>query len=258
MRGVPRERCAISRAPSASSVTPRISAARARIEASSSGDVVVEPRDEAEAVAQRTGDEAGARGRADEREAREVEPDRARRRALADHDVELEVLHRGIEHFLDRPRQAVHLVDEQHVAVVEVREDRGEVAGALERGPARRLDARPHLGRDDPGERGLAESGRTGEQHVVDGLTALLRRVQHDLQVLAQAGLADELVEAPRPQRRLLGRLDRIGRRAAELVAHELVSHRAPASRRSASRSSSSTAPSSGSCPSTSRTSSGE
>ena len=55
-------------------------------------------------------------------------------------------------------------------------EDRGEVAGPLERGPARRLDARAHLGRDDAGERGLAEAGRPGEQHVVDRLPALLAR----------------------------------------------------------------------------------
>src|SRR5436189_204040 len=55
--------------------------------------VVVEAGDEAEAVAQRTGDEASAGGGADQREAGQVEADRARRRTLADHDVELEVLH---------------------------------------------------------------------------------------------------------------------------------------------------------------------
>ena len=258
MRGVPRERCAISRAPSVSRVTPRISAARGEDRGELVGHVVVEPRDEAEAVAQRTGDEAGACGRADEREAREVQADRARRRTLADDDVELEVLHRGIEHFLDRPRQPVHLVDEQHVTVVEVREDRGEVARPLEGGAARRLEARLHLGRDDPGQARLAEAGRTGEEHVVDRLTALPGRAQHDLEVLAQAGLADELVEAPRPQRRLLRGLDRIGGGLHELVADQLVSHRAPASSRSAPRSSSSTSPVSGNCPIASRTSSGE
>ena len=43
------------------------------------------------------------------------ELDRARRRALADHDVELEVLDRRIQDFLDHRAQAVNLVDEQHV-----------------------------------------------------------------------------------------------------------------------------------------------
>ena len=100
----------------------------------------------------------------------QLEADRARRRTLPDHDVELEVFHRRIEHLFDRARQAVDLVDEQHVAVVEVGEDGGEVAGAFERGPARDAQADVHLGGHDPRERGLAEAGRTGEQEVVDRL----------------------------------------------------------------------------------------
>ena len=90
----------------------------------------------------------------------QIEADRARRRALPDHDVELEILHRGIQDFFDRAGQAVDLVDEQHAAVVEVGEDRGEVAGPLERGTARGLHARAHLGRDDSREGGLATTFR--------------------------------------------------------------------------------------------------
>ena len=47
---------------------------------------------------------------------------------FADHDVDLEVLERRIEDLLDDRRQPVDLVDEQHVARLEVGEDRGEVA----------------------------------------------------------------------------------------------------------------------------------
>ena len=97
------------------------------------GLVVVEPGDEPEPVAQRTGDEAGAGGGAHERERRDVEPDRAGGGALAEDDVELEVLHRRIEHLLDRPGQAVDLVDEEHVAVAQLREDRRQVARPLQR-----------------------------------------------------------------------------------------------------------------------------
>ena len=57
---------------------------RATMASSSLGVVVVEPGDEAEAVAQRAGDEARAGGGADEGEAGQVEPDRAGRRALAE------------------------------------------------------------------------------------------------------------------------------------------------------------------------------
>jgi hypothetical protein len=59
------------------------------------GAVELEPRDDAEAVAQRVGEHAGARRRADQRERLQLELDRARRRALADHDVDLVVLERG-------------------------------------------------------------------------------------------------------------------------------------------------------------------
>ena len=53
-----------------------------------------------------------------------------RGRALADDDVEEEVLHRRIEHLLDLVVEAVDLVDEEDVALLEVREDGGEVARA--------------------------------------------------------------------------------------------------------------------------------
>ena len=86
---------------------------------------------------------------------------RARRRPLPDDEVELEVLHRGIEHLLDLARQAVDLVDEEHVAALEVGEDRREVAAALEHGPRRAAACDAHLVRDDVRERRLAEAGRT-------------------------------------------------------------------------------------------------
>ena len=54
---------------------------------------------------------------------------------FADHDVELEVLHRGIKNLLDHAREAMDLVDEQHVALFEVRDDRRKIAGALDRRP---------------------------------------------------------------------------------------------------------------------------
>src|SRR3546814_20822786 len=60
--------------------------------------VVVEAGDQAEAVAQRAGDGASAGGGAHQREAGQVEADRASGRALAQPEVDLEVLHRRVEH----------------------------------------------------------------------------------------------------------------------------------------------------------------
>ena len=53
------------------------------------------------------------------------------------------------------------LVDEEHVAAFEVGDDRGEIAGALDRGTRGGAEIDAQLARDDMRERGLAEPGRT-------------------------------------------------------------------------------------------------
>ena len=103
----------------------------------------------AEAVAQRRREPADARRRADEREARQREPQRACTRPLADDDVELVDVHRRVQDLFHEAREAVHLVDEQDLAGLEVGQDRGEVARALDRGTAGDADRHPQLVRDD-------------------------------------------------------------------------------------------------------------
>ena len=134
MRGVPRLRRAISHAPSSSMVHVEDAGGAGDDGLELVGVVVVEPGDEPEAVAQRPGDEAGAGGGPDEREAAAgVSRMDEAAGPLPDHDVELEVLHGRVEDLLDGARQPVDLVDEQHVALVELGEDGGEVAGPLQR-----------------------------------------------------------------------------------------------------------------------------
>ena len=199
-RGVPREReesSAQASAPSADTEHPR-RALQDPLEIR--GRVVLEPRDPAEAVAQRRREQPRARRRADQREARQIEAHRARARPLPDQDVELEVLHRRVEDLLDCGGQAVDLVDEQHVAGLEVREQRREIAGPLDRRTARHAQRRPHLVGDDVRERGLAEPRRPMEEHVIERLGPIACRPHEDLQVLAQAILADHLRERARAQ----------------------------------------------------------
>jgi hypothetical protein len=56
----------------------------------------------AEAIPQRRRDHARARRGADEREVRNIDLDSLRGGTRADNDVEAEVLHRRIQHLLDR------------------------------------------------------------------------------------------------------------------------------------------------------------
>ena len=189
MRGVPRERAAISR--EASGVSGRVQDARA---AAYDFDQVfdfveLEAQRNAETVAQRLGDHAGTRRRADERERGEVDLHRARRRAFADDEVELKILHRGIEDFFDGGVQAMDLVDEEDVARLQVRQDRGEVAGARDHRARGRAEVHAEFARDDLGHRGFAEARRARKQHVVERFVAAARGVDEDFQVRARLGL---------------------------------------------------------------------
>src|SRR5262249_40124708 len=91
--------------------------------------VKAQPHRNAKAVAQRIGEKARARRRADEREPREIDFHRPRRRPLADNQIELEILHRRIKDFLYCRIEAMNFIDEQHVTRFEIGKKRGEIAG---------------------------------------------------------------------------------------------------------------------------------
>jgi len=67
-------------------------------------------------------------------------------------------------------------------------------------GPRRGADRDAHLVGNDVGERGLAEAGRAVQQDVIERLAPLLRGGDRHLEVLADAILADVLVERARAQ----------------------------------------------------------
>jgi hypothetical protein len=113
------------------------------------------------------------------------------------------VLHCGVEHLLDRGLEPVDLVDEQHVAVLEIGEQRGEVARLGDHRTRGGAEPHPHLARDDLRQRRLAQPRRPEEQHVVERVAAATCGVDEDAQILARGLLPDEIVEAARAQRRV-------------------------------------------------------
>ncbi len=96
--------------------------------------------------------------------------------------------------------QEVNLVYEQDIVGFEVGQDSREVAAALDGGSRCYFDAHPHLHRDDVGQGSLAQARRAVENDVVQGFTPPLRRLDGDAQVLLDAVLADEVLEAVRAQ----------------------------------------------------------
>src|SRR3970282_2978933 len=134
-------------------------------------------------LAQGRSEQSGPRGRTDQRETFQIKLDRPRRRTLADHDVYLIILHLRIKHFLDYVIEPVNLVDEEHVAFIEIGEQSGEVAGALDDRPRGRPDVDAHIAREDVGERCFPQTGRTMEQDVIQYVVAAAGRGDRDLEV---------------------------------------------------------------------------
>ena len=135
----------------------------------------------------------------------------------AEDDVEAIVLHRRVERLLDRGREPVDLVDEEDVARRERGEEAGEVALLHERGAARHVERDAQLAREDVRERGLAEAGRAGEEHVIERLAARPRGLRVHAEVLDELLLPDVLLERGGPER-LLEPLLAVRRSARDLA----------------------------------------
>src|SRR5918994_2425099 len=140
------------------------------------GRVVIEPGVEAEAVEKGLRHQARARRGTDQCKAGHVHPDRAGRGALPEHDVHCVVLHRGVEDLLDLAVQAMDLVYEQEVTLLELGEDRRHVPRPLQARPPRGPGNHPPLAPEYPAQRGLAQTWRPREQHMVQSLPPPLRR----------------------------------------------------------------------------------
>ena len=98
-------------------------------------------------------------------------------------------------------------------------------------GPRGDADRGVHLGGDDHREGGLAEAGRAGEQHVVGGGAARAGGPQHQVELLADLLLADELAQVLGAQRGLDGLVLAVGVRARRAARRRPVGgHRRPGS----------------------------
>ena len=153
--------------------------------------IEIQAVDHAEARPQRRRNQPGASRRADQREAPQIQPMRARAWALADDDVEFEVLHRRIEDFFDVGLKPMNLVDEENVADFEIRQNRREVALELDQRTGRRAEPRAHFVGDHRSESGLAETRRTVQQDVIERFAALSCGLDRNIEVVFDVVLAD-------------------------------------------------------------------
>ena len=161
--------------------------------------VELQLRKDAEAPAQGRGDQAHARGGPHQGERLQVDLDRAGRRALPDDQIQLEVFHGRIQHFLHSDGHAVDLVHEEDVVTGQIGQDGGQIAAALQyraRG-ADQVDAQ--LGSHDLGQGRLAQTGIAVKERMIQRAAAFTGRAQVHAQIGAQFFLTDEIIQAARP-----------------------------------------------------------
>ena len=135
------------------------------------------------------------------------------------------------------------LVDEEHRARFKRGKERSHVPLSLERGAGRLHEGDIQLGGEDLRQRRLAEPRRSGEEHVIEGLSARRCRRDRDRQLVLERLLADEVLEPARPEGPVelvlgqrLGRLDPGVHRRAVLSACAIRSSgRSPAAPSSSS-----------------------
>src|SRR5687768_10013109 len=90
------------------------------------------------------------------------------------------------------------LVDKKDVPLLEIGQQRREVAGTFNYGSRGRPDVDAHLARDDVGERGFSQARRPVKQKMVQHAAAPTRRRDGHPEIRLDRLLADVFVETTR------------------------------------------------------------
>src|SRR5687768_840594 len=100
----------------------------------------------------------------------------------------------------------MNLVDEQHIARLQIGEQGGQIAGPLEHGTRGLPQVHAELARQDVRERRLAETRRSEDERMIERFAALHRGLHVDLELRLDLLLANIVREPLRPD----GAIDRL------------------------------------------------
>ena len=106
----------------------------------------------------------------------------------------------------------MYLIDEQHIVLFQIREQRSEISGPLKYRPGRLAQLHAHFVGNDVRKRRLAQARRPEKQHMVERLVSAAGGLDKDFELLPDTRLADIFLERTRTQSLLNGVL--VGRGA--------------------------------------------
>ena len=162
--------------------------------------VITQPRVDAETGTQGRGEQARTGGGADKCKGIQTNLHAAGVGTAVDHDVDLKVLHGRIQIFFHHGREPVYFVDKQHIVGFEVGQKPRQFARFIQHRAGSGLDAYAQFVGDDIRKRGLPQTRRSVQQHMVQGLLALAGGHHKHLEVARHALLALKTVETGRAQ----------------------------------------------------------
>src|SRR5256886_13732534 len=88
--------------------------------------------------AQRRSDQSSPSGRTNQREFRQLQFDRAGPGSLTNQKIETEIFHRRIKLFFEGRQQPMDFINEKHVALLKIREQRRDVSSLFNGGAGSR------------------------------------------------------------------------------------------------------------------------
>ena len=94
--------------------------------------------------------------------------------------------------------KAMNLIDKQHVAGLELHQDGGQIARAVDGRAGGNADVLPHFGRNNTGQAGFAKAGRAVEQNMIQRIMPPKRRADIDGQAVLYLLLAEILAQRAR------------------------------------------------------------
>ena len=145
--------------------------------------VIIDPLHNAEAGTQ-GGRQKPAPGRGpDQGKAREVDLHGAGAWALVDHDVDHKLLHRRVKVFLHDVGNPVNLIHKKDVALLEVRQNSGQIPGPFQDRARSRPKIGAHFPGNDVGQGRLPQTGRAEKKEMVQRLLPLTGRLDKEFEI---------------------------------------------------------------------------
>ena len=137
-------------------------------------------------------------GRCDQCELWQVNPHRSGIGARVDQNIDLEILHGGVEVLFDHPADAVNFIDKEDIPLLKFCQKTHEILGLVEDRTTGRAKIDAHLSGNQTRECRLPQTRHPGEQGVIEGISPLPGRLQVDLEIVHHGSLTDKFCQVTR------------------------------------------------------------